>query len=212
MLKLKVCGLTDLENIKQLLELRPEMIGLIFYSTSQRNVSPKNASALCDIIPPEVKRVGVFVDSELPFITEIIEKCKLNFIQLYHQDISAFQELRSKVKLIKAISVNTAADLLSAEEYSDKADLLLFDAKGENAGGNGIKFDWRILEKYKGKTPFILSGGIDSDDANTIKKIDHERFYGIDINSKFEVAPGIKNIKTIQHFKTKLYESIEHNK
>lgn len=212
MLKLKVCGLTNAENIKQLVKLNPEMIGLIFYLPSKRNVSIPNAFELCQVIPSHIDRVGVFVDAELPFITEAIEKCNLNFIQLYHQDISPFQELRSNVKLIKAIAVKTAADLLSAEEYADIADLLLFDAKGENAGGNGIKFDWQMLHNYKGKTPFILSGGIDIDDTKNIQQINHEHFYGIDINSKFEIKAGIKNIQKIQHFITTLYESFEHTK
>jgi len=212
MLKLKVCGLTDSLNIKQVIELEPEMVGLIFYAPSQRDVSTKNVLDLCAVIPPNIKRVGVFVDSDYNFIKVAIKKYQLNSIQLYHQDISSFQDLRKEVKIIKAIAVHTELDLIAAKQYTNQSDLFLFDTKGEKPGGNGLKFDWRILQNYKEKTPFMLSGGINVNDAAIIKKINHEQFYGIDINSKFEVEPGIKNIKAIQQFKTKLYENVEHNK
>ncbi len=212
MLKLKVCGSTDPENIKQLVKLGPDMIGLIFYSSSQRDVSSKNATEICETIPSHIKRIGVFVDSDLNFIEETIIRYKLDLIQLYHEDISSFQDLRSKVKIIKAISVNTGADILKTDNYIHQSDFFLFDTKGEKPGGNGIKFDWRIIENYKGKIPFLLSGGIGPNDAESIKQIYHEQFFGIDINSKFEIEPGIKNIETIHHFKTKLYDNTEHNR
>ncbi len=212
MLKLKVCGSTDPENIKQLVKLGPDMMGLIFYSSSQRDVSSKNVTEICEMIPSHIKRVGVFVDSDLNFIEEKIILYKLDLIQLYHEDISRFQDLRAKVKIIKAISVNTKTDLLRTYVYRDQTDLFLFDTKGAKPGGNGIKFDWRIIQNYKEKTPFLLSGGIGPNDAESIKQIYHEQFYGIDINSKFEIEPGIKNINAIQNFKTHLYENIEHNR
>lgn len=212
MLKLKVCGLTDPSNIQKIIELGPEMIGLIFHSSSPRDVRQKNAIEFCAIIPPHIKRVGVFVDSDLNFIEETIARYKLDIIQLYHEDISTFQDLRKKVKIIKAISVNTKVDLIKTNNYADQADIFLFDTKGEKPGGNGIKFDWRILQNYKDKVPFILSGGIGPDDAEAIKQVHHKQFYGIDINSKFEYKPGIKNINAIHNFKTQLYENDEYTK
>ncbi len=210
MLKLKVCGLTDPQNIKKVIELEPDMIGLIFYSPSKRDVSDKGATELCEMIPSHIKRVGVFVDSPVNFISDVIEAFKLDVIQLYHDDMSSFQQLRSKVHIIKAISISKEADLLRTMDYITQADLFLFDTKGENPGGNGKKFDWRILQNYEGKLPFIVSGGIDENDADAIKQIQHAQFYGIDINSKFETKPGLKNIKAIQHFKKELYANIEH--
>lgn len=207
MLKLKICGATNPENIKELSSIKPDMIGLIFYSFSKRDISSKTASDICHAISPNIKRVGVFVDLEAPLVEFIIAEYKLDFIQLYHNDISDFQYLRTKVQIIKAISILKEIDLLSTIKYESQSDLFLFDTKGDKPGGNGFKFDWRILQKYKGKTPFMLSGGISPEDVNHVKQFNHQQLYGIDINSKFEIEPGIKNINTVKEFKTKLYEN-----
>jgi phosphoribosylanthranilate isomerase len=209
MLKLKICGLTDPQNIKEIIELAPDMIGFIFYESSVRNIQDDNASKN---IPNSIQKVGVFVDADLTTIEAMIKKHQLNAIQLYHQDISLIQHLRTKVKLIKAIAVNTEADLSQAKLYEKQCDLFLFDTKGEKAGGNGIKFDWNILSSYEGEIPFILSGGIDISDVEHIKVLEHKKLYGIDINSKFEIKPGSKNIQKIKQFKKELYENIGHIK
>jgi len=209
MLKLKICGLTDPQNIKEIIELAPDMVGFIFYQSSERNIQDDNASK---DIPHSIQKVGVFVDADLTTIESMIKKHRLNAIQLYHQHISLFQHLRTNVTLIKAIAVKTEADLGQTKLYENQCDLFLFDTKGEKAGGNGIKFDWRILTSYAGEIPFILSGGIDISDVKHIKAIKHKKIYGIDINSKFEIKPGSKNIQKIKQFKKELYENIGHNK
>jgi phosphoribosylanthranilate isomerase len=209
MLKLKICGLTDPQNIKEIIELAPDMVGFIFYPSSERNIQDDNASK---DIPHSIQKVGVFVDADQSTIETMIKKHQLNAIQLYHQDISPFQHLRSNVTFIKAISIRTEADLDQTQLYEQQCDFFLFDTKGEKAGGNGIKFDWRILTSYAGEIPFILSGGIDISDVKHIKAIKHKKIYGIDINSKFEIKPGSKNIQKIKQFKKELYENIGHNK
>ena len=145
-------------------------------------------------------------------IETTIAEFELDAIQLYHDDISVFQYLRPKVKIIKAIAIKTEADIANTKIYNDQCDLFLFDTKGEKAGGNGIKFDWHILSSYQSEKPFILSGGIDLYDVEVLRSINHQKLYGIDINSKFEIKPGIKNIKKIKQFKNNLYENIEHIK
>jgi phosphoribosylanthranilate isomerase len=209
MLKLKICGLKDPDNIKEIVKLEPDMIGFIFHEGSPRNIG---TDQVFETIPETIQKVGVFVDAEPVFVELVSERFQLNAIQLYHHDIKPFQYLRSKLKLIKAVSVRSEKELEKIGTYEDQCDLFLFDAKGDKAGGNGIKFDWNIIQFYKGKAPFILSGGIGPGDTALIRSLDHRNLVGIDINSKFESEPGLKNIKTIQQFKKELYEKLEYNK
>ncbi len=205
MLKLKVCGLTEPDNINKITALKPDMIGFVFYEASPRNYTGQ-------FISSTAKRAGVFVDAAPSLVEEKIKEFKLDLIQLYHENIEPFQYLRSQVKIVKAISIKTSEDLDRTKLYKDQCDVFLFDTKGENAGGNGFKFDWRIIDHYQGELPFILSGGIGPQDVDIIKQIEHKKLYGIDINSKFETAPGIKNIELIKQFKNELYANIEHIK
>jgi len=210
MLKLKVCGLTDLENIKQIISLEPDMIGFVFHNASVRNANPDLFNKIR--LSNSITKVGVFVDQSRGEIEKIVEQCTLNMIQVYHEDISNLQSLRSKVKIIKAISISNSKDLTLCEKHLDQCDYFLFDTKGEKTGGNGIKFNWQLLENYKLNKPFILSGGISPEDAEKINSLDITQLLGIDINSKFEIKPGIKNIEQIKTFKIKLHASTEHTK
>ena len=109
-----------------------------------------------------------------------------------------------KIEIIKAFSVDENFDFKKIKAFENICDFFLFDTKGENYGGNGIKFNWEILQKYKGNTPFLLSGGISKQDAEEIKSIHHKSFEGVDVNSGFEIEPGMKNINDIKEFKYKL--------
>lgn len=209
MLKLKICGLRDPENIKQVALLNPNMVGFVFYEGSSRNITE---DVLPIEIPSSIEKVGVFVNSEISYIDSMVKKFHLNSVQLYHEDLKPFRKLRIKVKLIKALSIEKENDIYKTRSYAQDCDLFLFDTKGKNSGGNGIKFDWQILRTYEGRTPFLLSGGITPGDAELINLLKHENMIGIDINSKFETAPGIKNIEVIKQFRKELYENFEYHK
>lgn len=190
------------ENISGLLTLKPDYIGFIFYDKSKRFVTDFPQIE----IPSTTKKVGVFVNE---MIEEIIEKANqhtLDFVQLHGNESSEFcEKLAAKnIKIIKAFSVDENFDFSAIKPFEKCVSLFLFDTKGENYGGNGIKFNWELLQNYTGKTPFLLSGGISKNDSEEIKKFKHPAFLGIDINSGFELEPGLKNIKEIKEFKSLL--------
>lgn len=190
------------ENISGLLALKPDYIGFIFYDKSKRYVADFPQIE----IPSSVKKVGVFVNE---IIEEIIEKANqhtLDFVQIHGNETPEFCEKLAKknIKIIKAFSVDENFDFSATKLFEKCVSLFLFDTKGNNYGGNGIKFNWELLQNYTGKTPFLLSGGISKNDSAEIRKFKHPAFLGIDINSGFELEPGLKNIKEIKEFKSLL--------
>lgn len=203
MLKLKVCGMREEANIEALSELKPDFMGLIFHEKSSRNVT----HTISITIPEDILRVGVFVNKEIEFITEKITDFDLDYIQLHgNESPELCSELKNKgLKIIKAFNISEAFDFTTLKSYEPFCDYFLFDAFGKQAGGNGIVFNWELLNNYKGVIPFLLSGGINDSMVDTIKNFNHPKFVGIDINSGFETAPAIKNIKNIKAFKHELY-------
>jgi len=201
-MQIKVCGMRDKENISGLMTLKPDYIGFIFYGKSKRYVSDFPQIE----IPSSVKKVGVFVNETIDEIIEIIKKYKLEFVQLHGDETPDYCEKLAlqNIKIIKAFSVDENFDFSAIKPFEKHVSLFLFDTKGKNYGGNGIKFNWDLLQNYKGKTPFLLSGGITKNDAEEIKKMKHPVFLGIDINSGFEIEPGFKNIIEIKEFKNRL--------
>jgi phosphoribosylanthranilate isomerase len=201
-MQIKVCGMRDKENISGLMTLKPDYIGFIFYNKSKRFVTDFPQIE----IPSSVKKVGVFVNETIDEIIEIVKKYKLDFVQLHGDETPDYCEkvALQNIKIIKAFSVDENFDFSAIKPFEKHVALFLFDTKGKNYGGNGIKFNWDLLQNYKGKTPFLLSGGITKNDAEEIKKMKHPAFLGIDINSGFEIEPGLKNIKEIKEFKNRL--------
>lgn len=193
-MKIKVCGLSINEE-NQLLSEFPEIdfLGFIFYSNSKRYVSST-------FVSPKNK-VGVFVNETAQMISETIENEDLYAIQL-HGNESPLECLNfsEKVVVIKAFNIGTETDFEQCYNFENKVDFFLFDSKSEEKGGSGKSFDWELLNKYSGNTPFFLSGGIGPTDVEKIKSVKHPQFFGIDINSRFEDSPGIKNIETIKNF------------
>lgn len=199
----KVCGLKDEQNINDLLQLPIDYIGLIFYEKSPRYVD----KALTFTEDQSIKKVGVFVNSTIDYIAEKIEVYQLDYIQLHGSESVQFcQELLDScgVPIIKAISVATEEDIELANTYSSVAKMLLLDTKVATHGGSGTKFDWNIIDKYDADIPFLLSGGICHEDAEAIKSIDHKQFLGIDLNSKFEISPGYKDVGLLKPFIDKI--------
>lgn len=189
----------DKENISGLLALKPDYIGFIFYDKSKRFVADFPQIEF----PLTTKKVGVFVNETIEKIIEKANQHRLDFVQLHGNETPEFcEELATKnLKIIKAFSVDENFDFSATKPIEKHVSLFLFDTKGNNYGGNGIKFNWDLLQNYSGKTPFLLSGGISKNDAEKIKKFKHSAFLGIDINSGFELESGLKNIKEIKEFK-----------
>ena len=185
----------DAENIREVEALGIDMMGFIFYPKSSRYVSEQPA-----YLPQKCKRVGVFVNEDVENIKKIADNYALDFIQLHgHESIEDVQKLQDR-KVIKAFNIATKEDLDATVPYVGLVDYFLFDTKGPSVGGNGEKFDWSILDAYNGDTPFLLSGGIGPDDAERIKTFRHPKCIGIDLNSRFEIEPGIKDIVKLKTF------------
>lgn len=202
MLLLKVCGMRNSTNIAELVKVQPDFIGFIFHESSPRNVRDiPNVE-----IPNDIKRVGVFVDKEIEFITEKTTDFDLDYIQLHGNESLKFcSEVKTNgLKIIKAFNVFEEFDFEKLKAYEPFCDYFLFDAFGKKAGGNGVTFNWELLQKYNGQTPFLLSGGIDETMVKEIKAINHSRFAGADINSRFEIEPALKNIEKVKQFSDEL--------
>lgn len=192
---IKVCGMREEQNISDLEKLDIDWMGMIFWSGSKRYVSRPPSR-----LPQRVKKVGVFVDASLDDIRQHVSDYQLDIIQLHGHETPAFLEALKPLTLIKAFNIADASDLEKTKAYEGIADYFLFDTKGKIVGGNGEKFDWTVLTAYEGATPFLLSGGIGPDDVQKVKQFHHQKCIGIDLNSRFESAPGLKDIDQLQTF------------
>ena len=196
----KVCGMRDAENIRAVEALGVDWMGFIFWEHSSRYVSQPPA-----YLPMRAKRVGVFVDAPLSVVRQKVDAFNLDVVQLHGNESPVYLcDLRSlcgsRLVIVKAFSIATRDDLLQADYYDGLADYFLFDTKAQLVGGNGKKFDWSVLTHYVGSSPFFLSGGIGPDDAPRIGDFSHPQFAGIDLNSRFEVAPAQKNVQLLKQF------------
>lgn len=201
-LKIKVCGMRYGENIQELLTLNPDFIGFIFYPYSSRYVGNAWDPELTAAIPDSIQKTGVFVNAGTKTILAAAEKYHLNTIQLHGSETpSQCRETRQNgYHVIKAFAVGVDFDFSIAADYEGAVDYFLFDTKTHKHGGSGKKFNWRILERYKGGTPFLLSGGIGLEDVPVILQAEHPLMAGVDINSRFEDEPGLKNIEKVKEF------------
>ncbi|MDR1678220.1 MAG: phosphoribosylanthranilate isomerase [Prevotellaceae bacterium] len=209
-MKVKVCGMRNLQNINEIAALSPDFIGFIFYEKSPRFVVEMQCNETQSIasLPDGIKKIGVFVNESFEKILEIANKYALNGIQL-HGSETPLQccALQDEFTVIKAFSIAEAADFAQTVDYEGCCDYFLFDTKTPAHGGSGQRFDWSLLDNYSGETPFFLSGGIDLDDVEAIKQIKHPKFAGVDINSCFETAPALKNVEKVRKFKSQLMNS-----
>jgi len=209
---IKVCGMRDAENIRNVESLDIDLMGFIFWPKSSRYVSERP-----NYLPQKAKKVGVFVNEETETIMQIAKDYALDFIQLHGQESPDF--VRSilsvcgdTIATIKAFNIATADDFAQTKPYEGIVDYFLFDTKGKSVGGNGEKFDWNVLSAYNGETPFLLSGGIGPDDAEVLSSylsvLSSKHCIGIDLNSRFELAPGLKDVATLRKFLNELNRSI----
>jgi phosphoribosylanthranilate isomerase len=190
------------DNIREVESLGIDWMGFIFWPKSSRYVSEMPA-----YLPTKCKRVGVFVDASIGDVMTIAEQYQLHLIQLHGQESPSYiAQLKSHletlggIQLIKAFNIATQTDLAATKPYESIVQYFLFDTKGKSVGGNGLKFDWSVLQAYQGQTPFILSGGIGPDDAERVLAFHHDKCVGIDLNSKFELSPGLKDVKKLHEF------------
>ena len=195
----KVCGMRDAENIRAVEALGIDMMGLIFWPKASRYVSERPA-----YLPTSCQRVGVFVDESIDKVMQYTAAFQLDVIQLHGGESPEYVSRLKGLKVIKAFNIATADDLKQVKLYEGLADCFLFDAKGRSVGGNGTQFDWDVLQGYTGKTPFLLSGGIGPDDAGRVTDFEHPRCIGIDLNSRFETAPGLKDVDKLKAFLEKV--------
>ena len=196
---IKVCGMREAENIREVEALGIDMMGFIFWPKSSRYVSERPA-----YLPTQCKRVGVFVNEDVEKVKHIAEDYALDFIQLHGSEspeqISHLSPLASHLSIIKAFNIATKEDLKATKPYEGIVDYFLFDTKAQLPGGTGKQFDWSVLANYIGNTPFLLSGGIGPDDAERVKAFNHPKCVGFDLNSKFEVEPALKDIQKLKTF------------
>ena len=226
-MKLKVCGMKYIENIQAVAALQPDYLGFIFYENSKRNFE-----GIIPELPKSIKKTGVFVNEYPEILISLVEEYRLDAIQLHgDESLEYVTELQrqlaerralfieenkhqkkkknkhviadEKVEVIKVFGIKDAFNFDILKPYLEVVDFFLFDTKGKERGGNGVKFEWAVLEKYPFEKPFFLSGGIGLQDAEEVQKIINSELpiYALDVNSKFESAPGKKNVKELIKFK-----------
>lgn len=196
-MKIKVCGMRDSRNIKAVEELGIDWMGFVLYAPS-----PRFAACVPSYLPLHTRRVGVFVDAPREYILRSIALFGLNTLQLHgHESPEECCRWHNMgYEVIKAISVKASEDLKHALDYQEGCDYLLFDTKGNGYGGTGKRFNWNYLDDYYGRVPFLLSGGITVESLQAIAAISHPQMVGIDLNSGFETAPGLKDTDCLYKF------------
>lgn len=194
-LKIKVCGMRDAENIHQLVTLPIDYIGFIFYAKSARFVSGKPEVS----IPSSIKKVGVFVNTSKEEITAKIKEFDLQVVQLHGDESPEFcQEIKDlDVETFKAFGIDEDLNWQSIVDYEGKVNYFLFDTKSKQYGGTGQTFNWEKLNDYPYNTPYWLSGGISVENIAEAANFEDTRLYGLDLNSKFEIEPALKNIDSL---------------
>ncbi len=175
--------------------------GFIFYEKSKRFVEGRKLDPKIVRHTKRVKKVGVFVNAHEKYILQKVKEYGLDLLQLHGEESPKFCErLKQHIPVMKAFKIKNKEDIEETENYAGVCDYLLFDTAGKLYGGNGKLFNWKLLDNYNGDTPFFLSGGIGVEEVEELKKFKHPSWVAIDVNSKFEDAPGVKNIKKIKQF------------
>ena len=207
--KLKICGMKYPENVEEISTLNPDYLGFIFWEKLSRNMNLETIPE----IPKSIKKVGVFVNASINEINEKIKFFQLDIVQLHGNESVTYCKNVKKlgVEVIKVLSIGDKFDFATIKEYVLFVDYFLFDTKGKLPGGNGITFDWNVLENYHFNIPYFLSGGIGITEIDGLKEFlkspAAQKCFGIDVNSRFEKKPGTKNKIKLEKFKKLLYEN-----
>lgn len=206
-MKLKICGMKNPENIQAVAELKPNFMGFIFYEKSPRNVTGELDKNVLKALPESIKKIGVFVNANSEFITKQVAEYQLDGVQLHGNESP---ELCSQLKahnvlVFKAFSVDDNFDFTVTEPYKRFVDYFLFDTKATGGhGGHGVAFDWKVLNGYDNEVPFLLAGGVSLENVEEVKKLTYLNIFGIDVNSKFEIEPGLKDVEKLRELKSQL--------
>ncbi|RAJ13441.1 phosphoribosylanthranilate isomerase [Olleya aquimaris] len=204
-MKLKVCGMKLEHNIQDVAVLQPSYMGFIFYEKSSRYFNGNIPE-----ISENIKKIGVFVNATFDFIRGKVEKHDLQGVQLHgNESPELCQRLKDlDIIVIKVFSIKNQFDFKVLEPYEEVCDLYLFDTKGKEPGGNGYVFNWNVLKKYPSAKPYFLSGGLGPKEIDAIllflKRPESHLCFGLDLNSKFETAAGLKDVSKLKAFKQQL--------
>lgn len=204
-MKVKVCGMRDACNIKELASLSPDYMGFIFYPKSPRYVAAMPEEIIGYLKERGIEPVALFVDEPFEKVVETIGRYGFDTVQLHGSENAEYCDaLRCKgIRVLKAVSVGEKGDIARCRSYDGHADILVIDNKCRSKGGSGKKFDWSLLEGIDCETPFLLSGGIGPDDADAVREIYDTmggRMLGVDVNSCFETAPAVKDTAALERF------------
>ena len=202
-IKLKICGMRDGENIREVAALSPQYMGFIFYRKSPRFVGD---DFVMPVIPPSIRKVGVFVNETTEAILKLASQHDLTLIQLHGNETpEQCRELKAKgLEVIKVFSVGEDFDWTIVQPYKPVADFFLFDTKGKYYGGKAQAFNWSLLQQYDQEIPFFLSGGLSPENIRNITRLKDMNLYALDVNSGVEDSPGVKNISKIESVLEKL--------
>lgn len=202
MIRVKVCGLNEPSNVSAISKAGPDFIGFIFYPGSKRFVGEHPDIMLFRNVSSKIKKTGVFVNEDLQKVLDLALYADLDAIQLHGDESVNYCNFfrKSGFSVIKTFGVGPGFDPEITDRYSDVCDYFLFDTKTEHYGGSGEKFNWSIINNYQFKKPFFISGGIGPEDAGIIGSVLNPQFYGVDVNSRFEVMPGVKDAIKIKKF------------
>lgn len=202
----KVCGMKYPDNIDAVGNLFPDFMGFIFYPLSVRYVLSTPPSNIK--VPNTIGRIGVFVNEDSQIIEQHIVDYRLSGVQLHGNELpSTCSYFKKKgLTVFKAFGISEDFNFKSLIDYVDVVDMFVFDTKVKTHGGSGQKFDWSHLDNYTYSVPFLLSGGISENDASEVKKINHPALAGVDLNSCFEIKPGLKDVSKLTHFIGELYK------
>jgi len=195
-MKLKVCGMKHTDNILEVAALVPDFMGFIFYKGSKRYVGE---GFEMPVLPASISRVGVFVDETMETVVAMVEMYGLEYVQLHGTESEKYcKKLSDRVKVIKAFGVDEGFDFALTEKYEDSCEYFLFDTKTTDHGGSGKKFNWEVLNNYHGRKEYFLSGGLDSAYTAGLTP------FAVDVNSMFEIEPGLKDIQKLKLLKDEL--------
>ncbi len=199
-MKIKVCGLRDADNLNEIAALGPDFIGFIFYDQSPRFVGEELDAEVVRALPRSIRKVGVFVNASPDSILRSVKKYDFQYVQLHGNETPDYcRSLRNRgISLIKAFRVDDQFNFSMLNNYKAQCDFFLFDAKGDQPGGNGVQFNWSILSRYDNEKPFFISGGIGLDNLDQLTQLKGMKLYGVDVNSQVETAPGVKDVAKVK--------------
>jgi phosphoribosylanthranilate isomerase len=201
-MKIKVCGITSFQQLEALDNLGADFAGFIFYKASKRFVGEKLADDKAGIKKLRIQKVGVFVNEEIETIEEAVSEYGLQYVQLHGDESPLFcKEVEAFVPVIKAIRVGPGRNPADeSDAFKDACSYFLFDTDSKGYGGTGVQFNWSELNPIRIRQPFFLSGGIGPDEVSALKSFNHPQLFAVDVNSRFETGPGVKDLDKVNEF------------